>query len=313
MSTDAVLETTEESSLAGNVLRWIGFGLFFLTALICFTLVKVPQSKIHGWILGTLNQQMNPMGMTISADEGKIALGMGLHYEMSGVRITKIMNQKSLRFSRLQVAPAFLSLLQGKLGGTFSLEEGSGVISGSFLTRGEDFESTVDIQNLNLGRMGVLPTLADVEGTADIKGAIEIMGTMNQPSSFNGKIDLNLAKIIIDNQKISGFQIPRTAITDGVINISIGAGKATFNSFRLGKAGGTDDMNGTISGDIKLMKIIDSSEANLKVKFGFSDRYRLEKTISLMDSLLGMFKLPDSSFAMKLVGPLYSIQPTPDQ
>lgn len=313
MSTDAVLDTSEETSLAGSILRWIGFSVFFLSALICFTLVKVPQAKIHGWILGTLNQQMNPMGMSISADEGKIALGLGLRYEMSGVRITKVMSQKSLRFSRLEVAPAFLPLLQGKLGVTFTLEEGSGVISGIFLTRGEDFETTINIENLNLGRMGVLPTLADVEGTAEIKGVIEIMGTINQPSSFNGKIELNLAKIVIDNQKISGFQIPRTAISDGVININIGAGKANFNSFRLGKPGGIDDMNATLSGDVKLMKIIDSSEANLKVKFGFADRYRLEKTISLMDSLLGMFKLPDNTFAMKLVGPLYSIQPTPDQ
>jgi type II secretion system protein N len=315
MSAEAAMDNAEEGrSLAGTILRWMGLGAFFILALIFFTALKVPQTKVHGWILGTVNQQISPMGFQISADEGRLALGLsGLRYEMNGVRVNQMMNQKTLRFSRFEVSPSFLPLLQGKLGGDFSLREGNGAIEGTFLRRGENFETRIDLKDLNLGRMGALPVLAKVDGTAEIKGSIEILGAINQPSSFSGKIDLNLARIVIDEQKISGFQIPRTSISDGAINIGIGAGKATFNSFRIGKAGSNDDMHGAITGDIKLARTLDSSDANLKLKFGFSERYRQEKTISILDSLLGMFKLPDSSFALRLSGPIYAIQPMPDQ
>ncbi|MBC7385759.1 MAG: type II secretion system protein GspN [Cryobacterium sp.] len=311
MAAETEMMVTEELE-AGGWLRAIGLTFLFFISLIVFTAVKVPQSKIHGWIVGTLNQQMAPLGMQVTTDEGHLSLGLGLKYEMTGVRITKMLNQKTIKFTRLEVAPSILPLLSGKLGGTFRLEESAGVVSGKVLTHGEEFDATLNIENVNLGRMGILPFLADVEGTADVKGTVEINGVGPQTSSYAGKIELNLAKIVVDNQKLGGFEIPRTSIADGVVNIAIGGGKATVNSFRLGKAGGTDDLNATLSGDVKLMKMLDASDANLKLKVGFSDRYKQEKTISVLDSLLGMFKLADGTFAMKFMGPLYAAQPSPD-
>lgn len=298
----------------GGIGKFLLLGLLFICLLVVFTLVKVPQPKIHAWVLGTINQQLTPMGIQVSADEGHIQLGLGIKYEMSGVRLTKSVSQKSLRLSRMEVTPTFLPLLQGKLGGGFRLEdEGSGSVSGTVLTKSEDFEAKVDIENLDLGKMGILPFAAGIEGTSNVKGAIELAGNMSSLSSLSGKVDLNLAKLVIDSQKVMGFEVPRTAVGDGVISLSIGSGKVTFTTFRLGKPGGADDLNGILSGEIKLNKVVDNSDANLKLKFGFADRYKQEKTISLLDSLLGQFKLPDGTFSMRFMGPLYGLQPTPDQ
>jgi type II secretion system protein N len=250
--------------------------------------------------------------MQMSAEDGRIALGLGLMYEMSGVRITKTSNQKSLKFSRLEVAPSILvPLLQGKIGGTFRLEEGTGLIAGQVLVKGEDLDVNLTIDGVNLGRMGILPFAGDIEGTADVRGSVELIGDPAQVTSLSGKVDLTIAKLTIDAQKIAGFDIPRTSIAEGAIGMSIGSGKATVTSFRLGKPGGSDDLFGTVTGDVKLNRLFESSELNLKARFGFSDRYRQEKTISLVDSLMGGFKTPDGTFSMNFQGPLHSAAPTP--
>jgi type II secretion system protein N len=312
MDAASIDQSVSSSESGGGFLRWLGWSFFFFSLLTVFTLVKIPQSKIQGWIVGTLNQQLAPAGIQISAEEGRIALGLGLSYEMSGVRLTKVSNQKSLKFSRLEVAPSILvPLLQGKVGGRFRLEEGSGSISGQVLVKGEDLEVNVTIEGMNLGRMGILPFAADVEGTADVRGSVELIGNPAQVATLSGKIDLAVAKLTVDAQKIAGFDIPRTSISDGTVILNIGSGKATVTSLRLGKAGGADDLFGTITGDVKLNRVMESSELNLKVKFGFSDRYRQEKTISLVDSLMGGFKTPDGTFSMNFQGPAYGAAPLP--
>jgi type II secretion system protein N len=312
MAAEAAIEITEESR-GGGVFRFIGFGILFVVCLVVFTLVKVPQPKIHAWILGTLNRQMNPMGIQATAEEGHIELGWGLKYEMSDVRLTQLNTQKVLKFSRLEVEPDIIvPLLQGKLGVRFALEEGTGSIRGKLKAKGDSIDADIELDKLNLGRMGILPFAIDLDGTGDLRGSIALSGSLADPETLSGSIKLNLSKILIDAQKFKGFDIPRTSISDGAFDIEIAAGKATFNTARLGKPGGTDDFQGSAAGEIKLAKVLDRSEANLKLKFGFSDHYRQEKTISLLDSLLGMFKKPDGSFGVRLNGPLSSVQPSPD-
>ncbi len=305
-------ETGETNS--GGILRWLGFSCLFVLCLLLFTVAKLPQPKIHAWVLGTLNQQTLPMGFEIAADEGKIQLGWGLVYEMSGVRLTKFENQKTLRFSRLEVSPSLIGpLLKGKLGGAdFRLEEGAGVISGGVAVGSGSFSSNLQLEGVNLGRMGILPFATGLEGTADLRGTVDLAGPTNLPSALTGRANLKLNKLVIDAQKTMGFDIPRTAVGEATVDILIDGGTATFTSVRLGKAGGSDDLFADVTGSIKLEDTLPRSTANLRVKFGFSDRYRQEKTISLVESLIGMFKRTDGGFGLRLAGPLYAVQPSPD-
>ena len=210
---------TVESGGGGGYLRWFGFGVLFIGLLIVFTLVKVPQPKIHAWILGTLNQQMNAMGIQASAEEGHIEIGFGLRYEMTGIRLTMVDTQKVLKFSRLEVAPNIIGpLLQGKVGASFRLEEGNGSITGNLKAKGDEFDAEIQFDSLNLGRMGILPFAAGLDGTADLKGSIALAGSPAAVSGMYGKINLSLAKIVIDAQKFKGFDIPRTAISDALFD-----------------------------------------------------------------------------------------------
>ena len=262
----------EETSRIKKIFRFIAWSTFALICLVFFTALKVPQPKIHNYVMGTMNQQLGPAGIQISADEGHIGFGLGISYEMTGVKLTKLSNNKVLKISRIEVSPSILGLLQGKVGAGFSVEEGPGLVEGKMLLRGEDFDLSLNTPGINLGRIGVLPFFADMEGTAEIKGEVNLTGNTKSASSLAGTVKMNLSKVTVDNQTFGFIKLPKMSVGDGVIDVSLASGKATINSLRLGKSGGSDDLFITTTGDAKLGKSLAGSEGNLR-----TSRYRNDR------------------------------------
>lgn len=301
----------EPPSKLKKIFRFVAWSTFAIVCLVFFTALKIPQPKIHNYVMGTLNQQLNPGGIQISAEEGRLRLGLGVSYEMTGVKLTKTLNNKVLKISRVEVSPALLALAQGKLGANFVLEEGPGLVEGAAFIKGEEFEFAMTTPGVNLGRLGVLPFLANIEGTAEIKGDIQLKGSPKSASSMTGTIKLNLSKITLDQQTLMGMNIPRIAVSDGVADLTLGSGKATINSLRLGKTGGSDDIVITTTGDAKLGRTIDGSEVNLRMKLGLSPT--VLKAFVFIDTLLGAAKTGEGTYSLKFVGPIMGAMPMPDK
>jgi len=301
----------DSRSTVRKVFGFVGWSLFTVICLVFFTLIKVPQAKIHNYVVGMLNQQLAPSQIRFSADEGQINIGFGVSYVMTGVQLTKVDSGKILRLKQIQVSPSLIALAQGRMGSHFLIDEGSGSLNGHFYTHGDEMDAEFQTDGINLGKIGVLPFSAGIEGTAEVKGNVKVQGNMRSMSSFTGNVDLNLAKIVIDQQSFMGFSIPRLAISDGVVKIDIQSGKALFRSVRLGKAGSNDDLFCSFDGDIKLGKTADASELNLKGKLGFSKA--VLNSMVLLDALLGSMKTPDGTYAFRLVGPAMGTMPVPDR
>ncbi len=310
---DAALSTEDQDtrSTAKKVFSFAAWSIFALICLIFFTVIKVPQAKIHNYVVGMLNQQLAPSLIQFSADEGQINIGLGVSYVMSGVKLTKTDSGKVLRLHQIEVSPSLIALAQGRLGSHFTIEEGSGRLTGHFYTQGEEMDAEFETDGINLGKIGVLPFSAGMEGTAEVKGSVKIQGNMRSMSSLNGSVQLNLAKIVIDQQAFKGFNLPRLAVADGIVQIDLQSGKALFRSVRLGKAGGSDDLFTSFEGDIKLGRTAEASELNLKGKLGFSKT--VLNSFVLLDALLGSMKTPDGTYAFKLVGPAMGTMPIPDR
>lgn len=305
------IDVDEPRSTASKIFRFFAWSSFALACLVVFTLLKIPQAKIHNTIVGHLNQQLAPSGIQLSADSGRIGIGLGLTYSMSGVKLVTP-NNKVLKISEIEITPSVLAVAQGKFGGAFSLREGQGSVEGAFFTtKAGDIEADIHSPGINLGFMGVLPFLAGIEGTAEVKGDVQIAGNPKSVSSLTGAIKLNLSKMTIDQQSYKGFNLPRIAISDGVFDVTLGAGKATINSLRLGKQGGTDDLFYTASGDVKLGRTIDGSELNLRMKLGLAPG--VQRAFPLIDTLLAAAKTPDGTYALKVNGPMMGAMPMPDK
>jgi type II secretion system protein N len=313
------IESTESIVLGGGpprgrrILSWIGWGSISLVFLIAFTIAKLPQTRMKNFIQGMISSQLASEGIGFTADQGELSLGLGISYQMKGITLTPRAPAPPIRIDELRVAPSLLSPLTGNLGGTIWIRNSGGSIkitgsSAASRTR-SDFSFQFEAEKMDLGKLGILPLLAHVEGSAMIEGSGSLSGDLNNPSTWNGDIHLNLSRIVIAQQSIQGFSIPKLTDSEGKIELAIDHGKAVIRAFKLGKAGSQDDIIATLTGDIMLGKQLPASTLALQARFKLSDK--ILKAFSLIDALLGAGKQPDGSYAFSLNGPLTSPIPQP--
>jgi type II secretion system protein N len=198
----------------------------------------------------------------------------------------------------------------GRLGAAISITNGNGSLDGSGSISGSKGSFNFQAKKLDLGKLGVLPMAAGIQGSGILDGKGSISGDLSVPSTLDGTINLNLSKVVIEAQNIMGFSIPNISISEGVIDISLEKSKANIKTFRIGKTGNvTDDLQGTITGDATLGRNWDAGNLNVKTHFSISPN--VMKSFTLLDAILGGGKQPDGSFSFMLTGPLRAPMPTP--
>jgi len=166
---------------------------------------------------------------------------------------------------------------------------------------------------MDFGKLGVLPLIANIQGSGVLDGNGNLSGDFSTPSTLEGNVNLKLSRVTLEQQMLYGFSIPKILISEGIIEIDIEKAKARIKSFRIGHptnpATLADDIQGTISGDMTLAKFWEMSNLNLKLNFSFSEG--LMKSFILLDAILGAGKQANGSYGFSLTGPLSSPIPTP--
>ena len=308
---EAVANTAIEvpSSKFQKGMRRAGWAALFTFALLLFTLMKLPETRIKNYVQGNISAALAPRGITLNAAQSSLSVGFGISYSMKDVTLSFATPQAPIHIDRIEVSPSILSMIIGKMGGRFWIYNGDGTLKGAFSmsTRStkQDIDASFTIHEMNLGKLGVFPLAANIQGSAIANGEASVTGDLNLPGTFNGSVDLNLNKITLDQQSIQGFAVPRLSISEGKIDVAMNQGKATIKTLKLGKPGSTtDDIIANVTGDIQLGKQWESSTMNLKTRFSLSQN--VLKSFVLIDALLGNGKQSDGSYAFNLTGPLDS-------
>ncbi len=291
-----------------NLVRvgWITFALF---CLILFTVIKLPQAPIQKLIDAHIANALAPYGASLSAKESNLSYIFGPTYKMKDVTLSLPPPANHAHIDHLSVSPSFLALIMGKVGGHFKIEEGEGTLKGSFSSGKTNFSVSLNADQLDIGKLGILPLLASLQVKAIVDGSVSISGEQQNLSSLEGDVKLHLTKLVFDSQSIAGFSIPKLSIGEGNIDLGINKGKVKFNTFKLGKAGGTDDIVATVVGEATLARLIEASTLNIKTRFSLSAN--IMKSFMLLDAILGVGKQPDGSYAFSLNGPPGSPVPSP--
>jgi type II secretion system protein N len=289
-----------------GILGWVSFGLFCLAI---FTLLKLPDDRIRAYVQGMIAAQLAPKGISFTAEKGYISIGWGISYVMKEVTFIFPPPQAPAKLDKVTVTPSLLPMVLGYQGGSFALYQGDGKLSGSFSMKGTEMSASLDAKQVDLGKTGALALAAGIKGTGIVTGSLSFSGDSSIPSTLNGEADLSLSKVALDPQTIVFINVPRISISEGKIEISAEKGKATIKSLRLGKAGSTDDLQGTASGDIMLGRTWDSSTLNAKINFKLSEP--LMKAFILLDAFLGPGKQGDGSYSLTLTGPVTAPNPVP--
>jgi type II secretion system protein N len=285
---------------------WVLYGIF---CLIIFTLFKMPEDRLKATIENQISGFLSSRDITYTAGETKLSFLFGLSYTMRDITLNLPPPANKAHIDKIQVSPSLLPLLFGKIGGSVDINNGDGNLSSSFSVKNSEVSVSFRVKKLDLGKLGLLPLLAGIQGSALLDGNGSISGDMNLPSTLTGDVKANIAKINIEPQSLMGFSIPKLQISEGIVDLDINKAKATIKTLRVGKTGSSDDIQANITGDADLGKNWYSSNLNLKAKFSLSES--ILKSFVLLDAILGIGKQPDGSYGFTITGPVTSPMPAP--
>lgn len=287
-------------------------GLFFFLLTI-FTISKLPTSKITALIQGNLQVFLDPFGIYVTDQGRDFSIIRGFRYHLTKPTF-ELPDQTRIEFEELSASPRILSLFKGMAGANLNLKQKVNntisEIDVAVAGRSDKVQAHIQLDQVDLAKVGILAFAGQIKGTGTVSGTMDIEGSLSDPSTLTGAIQLTLKNIQLDEQNIMGFQLDTMKIAEGLIDIQIQQGKLEFKNVRIGKPGGSDDLNALVTGNLALNRNLNASNLNLKVVLGLSDRAK--QKLSLIDSLLGSAKQSDGRYAYKLTGSLGAPFPQPD-
>ncbi len=304
--------TAPDSQATGSqknlrIAGWIFYGILCLSF---FTFIKLPEDRIKNYIDGSITSALGTKGISLSSKESRISFFLGFSYSLQDVIVHFPGPGSPAQIDNIEISPSLLSLLFGKTGGTVSMTQGGGSLTGSFTIKDSQISLAFQSKKMDLGKLKILQAFPNIQGSAILDGTGKLSGDLNIPSSLNGKLSIQLSRIAIDPQTLMGFSTPKINLSESNIELTIDQSKATFKTFQIGKQGNSsDDIRGIVSGDLSLAKQWDSSQLNLKIRFSISES--IMKSFILLDTILGSGKTSDGSYAFSLTGPLSSPFPAP--
>ncbi len=300
-------EAASDSALTKpSPIKIAALSTLFVFLVILFTILKLPEARITGLLQSYVQTALDPYGIYLTDRGRSLSLLTGIRYSLDHPTL-ELPDQTRIELDDLTVKPNFLSLFSGRFGANAILHQGSSMLDLDAFARKDKIESQVNLKEIDLGKFGIL-SFAGLKGSGLISGATHLDGSVNDFSSFNGNIDLQIKNLQLEEQNLMGFKLPAIRVASGTLAIDIKNGKLIFKNVVVGKTG--DDLFGTVTGDITLNRYLNSSLLNLRITFGVSDKVR--GALSLLESMLEMAIQTDGRYAYKLTGPLASPMGNPD-
>jgi type II secretion system protein N len=217
---------------------WVTWGVFWL---LVFTVLKLPEDRIQNYIQGSLSALLAPKGITFTSKKAHLSILSGVSYSLEDIELNLPAPSLPVHLEKIVVSPSIFSSILGHPGGSIEITQGGGKLAASVTMQKNAFSLSYQLTKFDIGKIGLLPMLANFQGSAVIDGEGSLSGELDKPATLSGNIQLNLKNILIDQQSIAGFNIPRLTISEGKTSFLIEKGKVDVRSFSLGKPGNTND------------------------------------------------------------------------
>jgi type II secretion system protein N len=283
-----------------QILKYVGFGVFYLFALTFFAFVTFPFDRLRSRIQSEFNaSQTGPNPLTLR-------LGHLSSYWFSGVRADEVdlisppsatpsedaakpAKPKVMRIDTVHARVSLLRLLFGTTHVNFGAEAFGGEISGftSDADGGRKFE--VDIEDLGLASA---PLLADMLGLpigGALAGHVEFLVPEGKLSRGEGKVELKFSGLSAGDGKtkvLNAIALPKVEVGDLTLKATATAG--TLKVDQLSAAGKDLDLQG--DGSVRLRDDFDASVLSLNARFKFNPRFTNKN-----DMTRNLFGAPGSS------------------
>ncbi|MBN20638.1 MAG: type II secretion system protein GspN [Bdellovibrionaceae bacterium] len=307
-------ESIEQETLSKRkkFLKWFGWTLFFLTFLLFFTYLRIPKQRLKAYGESMAIQTLSRQGYLLDLNDTELSFGLGISYTAKKIKITPIRPPgPPIELENLSLTPHLLSSLLGTPSGDIEVQQGRGILEMSISHDGSITHLDFEAKHLNLKKLGIFPRYTQVKGTAVLEGRGSIEGDFKRPSTLEGDVRVELKTLLVEQQSVFGFQIPRLDISEGIVSARMSQSKLKINNFKLGKKGKKpeDDLIAKITGDIRLGSRWNSSQLNLTAEFSLSKK--VQQAFSLVGAILAPGKRKDGSYRFNLTGKVSQPLPMP--
>lgn len=319
-----------------KVLKGILYPSFYFTALVAFLLVSFPYDRLKQRLVAEFNARQ-PAGagsrLEIETMSGYWISGV----EAQGVKLHaappppgedgKQEEGRVVTVDDIHLRVSMLRFLFGTLQVAFGGEAFGGSLSGSTSDADGARSFVLELDGVNVGDLPLLREVVGLPLSGKLSGNIDLRMPEAKLSKAEGKIDLKIVDLSFGDGKAkirNTLALPK--VEAGELSL---VAEATDGRLKIEKLAATgNDVELAADGSIRLREPLDTSLAELSLRFKFADKFKSKNdtTKALFgepgSSLPGLFDLdpknqrakrPDGFYAFRLTGPLGKLdaQPAP--
>jgi type II secretion system protein N len=346
----------DPSPRARLVIKAVGYPLFYLFALLLGARLSLPFDQIRQRVVAEFNaRHAKDSGLRLEIDDlsgywlfGVSAKGARLLAPGTGKEETKepkasgpapsgsagqgeeadktaeakeSHGKKLVEFDKLHVSVSPWRWLIGRVALSFGGKTLGGKLSGRFLDKRSLREVEVELEKVNLSQLGLLTEQLNVPVGGTVSGNVELDSPERKLAKAEGKMELTIDDFSVGDgkTKIRGA-LPLPKCNAGRLEIAaeVTDGKLKLTSF---SAKGPD-AEATAEGQIRLRDPFKSSQADLNLRYKFTERYMGKNDITKglfgdpgsgqgglmdLDPKVKKAKSPDGFYAWHVAGTLGSL------
>jgi len=279
-----------------RLLAWVGYPLFYMFCLMVFAYVSAPWDRLKNALISGFNSG-SPLKMEIEK------LSWSWHFPGISARGVKLVGTAAPApdasgkphappeyviddmYARVSVFP----LLWGTTKIGFSLDGFGGDIGGAVKNASDEREFDLDLDDVDAGKMPYLTELLGAPLAGTVTGKIELRLPQGKLSSAEGTVSLHIVDFTIgDGKSKIRDTIALPKLNAGKLDLEAEVSEGTVKITQFSTQG--TDLELVADGRIRLMDRMESSLAELNLRYKFSEAYKNKD-----DMTRGLFGSPNSN------------------
>lgn len=280
-----------------KILLWILYPVFYVMCFLLFAYLTFPFDHLRDRVIVAFAEDQRKSGGDMRLEIDRLSSYWLTGVEAHGVRLLSPPETKEdgtkgppseIVIAEATGRVAILPLLVGNVTIDFSADLLGGSMNGSTTKDGEDRLIDVEIEDMAVGRLNPLVQLIGLPLTGQLSGSLDLSLPEGKLSKSTGSIDMKITDLSVGDGKAKiqdTIALPRMVV--GELELSCDIAEGRLNVTKL--AAGGYDLDFTGDGKITLRDKFAESQANLYLKFKFSDKYK-----SKNDKTKALFGVPGS-------------------
>jgi type II secretion system protein N len=281
-----------------KLLPWVGYPAFYLVCFFLFAYLTFPYEHLRDRIVSGFADEQRKSGGGMRLEIDSITSYWLSGVEMRGIRLISPPSSapdgtrrpaSEMQVDRLTARVSILPLLIGRLSVSATAKAFGGSIEASSDKKGEDRRLEVDVRDVAIGRFDPLVQLVGLPMSGEVKGHVELSLPDGKLAKANGAVQLTFVDYAVGDGKTKikdTIALPKMNVGDLVLECDVKDGQLRLS--KLAAAG--QDLDLSADGKIALRDPWAESQADLFVRFRFSDAYKNRN-----DTTRGLFGAPGTN------------------